>query len=74
MIRRAFWFLLGVAAGVYSALWVRRTAEDVSERLTPAAVAEQTVRIVSALLRAMISGIGYLVEAATDRTKTGPSI
>ena len=38
MMRRLFWFFLGVVAGASAVIWARRTAESVAERLTPSAL------------------------------------
>lgn len=58
-MRRLFWFLLGVVAGIYGTLWVRNTASDLSQRLSPSAILEQVVEVVRAMVervRAAVTG------------------
>jgi hypothetical protein len=38
MVRRMFWFVLGVLAGIYGTAWLKRKATELGERLTLASV------------------------------------
>lgn len=49
-MRRIFWFLLGAIAGASAVIWVRRKAELVAERLTPAALLAELRNVVSLLV------------------------
>ncbi len=49
-MRRLFWFVVGVVAGIYGTLWVRNTASDLSQRLSPSAILEQVVEVVRAVV------------------------
>ena len=46
MLRRLFWFVLGVVAGIYGTLWVRNAASEISQRLSPSAILEQVVEVI----------------------------
>lgn len=48
-MRRVFWFFLGVFAGASAVVWVRRKAESVAERLTPAALFEELRNVATVL-------------------------
>lgn len=39
MMKRLFWFVLGVLAGVYAMSWGKKKATAVAESLTPEAIA-----------------------------------
>ena len=51
MMRRLFWFLLGVVAGITGMKWMRRKAGEIAEKLTPAAVFETLVDLVKLVVR-----------------------
>lgn len=70
MIRRTFWFVVGLVSGVYATLWVRRTAEEVSERLTPTALVDQVIHVLRSLVQAAISGVGFVVDTVGERNRT----
>ncbi|MGA0862896.1 MAG: hypothetical protein ACO3RB_03295 [Ilumatobacteraceae bacterium] len=48
-MRRMFWFFLGAVAGASAVVWVRRKAESVAEKLTPAALFEELRHIATVL-------------------------
>ncbi len=51
MMRRFFWFMLGVVAGITGMKWMRRKAGEIAEHLTPAAVFETLVDLVKLIVR-----------------------
>lgn len=60
-MRRLFWFLVGVIAGIYGTLWVRNTASDLSQRLSPSAILEQVIEVLRQgwiRLQAAVTGSG----------------
>lgn len=72
MMRRLFWFVLGALSGVYATVWVRRTAGEMAEKLSPSAVADQVLHVLKALAKAAMSGAGALVDVVSERV-SGPS-
>lgn len=50
-MRRFFWFMLGVVAGITGMKWMRRKAGEIAEKLTPAAVFNTLVDLVTLLAR-----------------------
>lgn len=50
-MRRFFWFLLGVVAGITGMKWMRRKAGEIAEKLTPTAVFETLVDLVKLIVR-----------------------
>lgn len=72
MIRRTFWFLVGLVSGIYATIWARRKAEQVSERLTPSAIADQVLGVLKAVVTAAVSGVGFLIETASSRGAEQP--
>lgn len=67
MIRRFFWFLVGLVSGVYATIWVRRTVDDVADKLSPTALVDQVIHVLKALATAAMSGAGFLVETVSNR-------
>lgn len=51
MMRRLFWFMLGVIAGIIGMKWMRRKAGEIAEKLTPTAVFETLVDLVKLVVR-----------------------
>lgn len=51
MMRRLFWFMLGVVAGITGMKWMRRKAGEIAEKLTPTAVFETLVDLVKLIVR-----------------------
>ncbi len=51
MMRRFFWFTLGVVAGITGMKWMRRKAGEIAEKLTPTAVFETLVDLVKLVVR-----------------------
>lgn len=51
MMRRLFWFMLGVIAGITGMKWMRRKAGEIAEKLTPTAVFETLVDLVKLVVR-----------------------
>jgi hypothetical protein len=51
MMRRFFWFMLGVVAGITGMKWMRRKAGEIAEKLTPTAVFETLVDLVKLVVR-----------------------
>lgn len=58
MIRRLFWFCVGVVAGVYGTLQVRRAADGIAERLS-----------LESVLRTAVSAIQFIVRTLTDAVR-----
>ena len=50
-MRRLFWFMLGVVAGITGMKWMRRKAGELAEKLTPTAVFETLVDLVKLVVR-----------------------
>ena len=50
-MRRFFWFMLGVVAGITGMKWMRRKAGEIAEKLTPTAVFETLVDLVKLVVR-----------------------
>lgn len=68
MMKRLFWFVVGVCAGVYGARQVRRASDGIAERLTMESLVNavlSTVRRVARWVSDMVSGTG---PDNTDRT------
>lgn len=72
MIRRSFWFVLGVLAGAYGVVWARRNIENVSRHLTPTALLEEAVKVVTALARGIVSTVSRIVDAVRDGAGSAP--
>jgi hypothetical protein len=66
-MRRLFWFLLGIVAGIYGTLWVRNTASDLSQRLSPSAILEQVVEV----LRTLVERVKTAVVGSSGPDSTG---
>lgn len=55
MMKRLFWFVLGVAAGAYGVLWGRRKASEVADSITPQAVATLVIDAVRSVIRRLVA-------------------
>lgn len=51
MMKRLFWFLLGVVAGAYAMTWGKKKATEVAESLTPEAIARSLFDAAKTLVR-----------------------
>ena len=75
-MRRLFWFFLGVVAGIYGTLWVRDTASDLSQRLTPSAILEQVVEVLRSVFErvkaAVVGSAGPSGSTGSDAAGTPP--
>ena len=58
MMRRLFWFVLGVVSGAYAVLWVRRKATVIGEKLT-----------LSAILHAVLDAVKFLLDKLIELLK-----
>lgn len=54
MIRRLFWFTLGVFTGAYGIVQARKKAGEIAEHLTPSAVLNAVLDLLTALTRRVI--------------------
>lgn len=58
MMRRLFWFALGVVSGAYGVLWVRQKATAIGEKLT-----------LSAILHAVLDAVKFLLDKLIELLK-----
>ncbi|MEY3806448.1 MAG: hypothetical protein RIR69_1260 [Actinomycetota bacterium] len=58
MIRRLFWFALGVISGIYATLWSRRKVTEIGERLT-----------VTSILNALLDAVKFLFDKLIELLK-----
>ena len=70
MMRRLFWFLSGAAAGASIVVWVKRTITSVSEKMTPANIAD----LISSAVRRMVMGISDAASLLIDRYRNRNSL
>lgn len=54
MIRRLFWFTLGVFTGAYGIVQARKKAGEIAEHLTPAAILNAVLDLLTSLTRRVI--------------------
>ena len=73
MMRRMFWFLSGAVAGASIVVWVKRTIVSVSEKLTPAHIADAIAVGVRRSIMALSDGVLSLIDAYRNRETTGPA-
>ena len=71
MMRRLFWFVSGAIAGASVVVWVKRTIVSVSEKLTPANIADAIVAGVRRSLSAVSDGVVSLINAYRNREASG---
>lgn len=55
MMKRLFWFLAGVVAGVYAVTFGKKKATEVAESLTPEAIARSLFDAARGLIRRAIA-------------------
>lgn len=64
-MKRLFWFVVGMAAGVSGYLWLKRTMADLADKITPGnlarAAGEQSVRVFGRAGRAFNAAIDELL-------------
>ena len=66
-MRRLFWFVSGAVAGASIVVWVQRAITSVSEKLTPANIADAIVAGIRRGILALSDGVMSLVDAYRDR-------
>jgi hypothetical protein len=71
MMRRLFWFVSGAVTGATIVVWVKRTIVSVSEKLTPAHIADAIAAGVRRSIMALSDGVLSLVDAYRNRESTG---
>jgi len=67
MMRRMFWFVSGAVAGASIVVWVKRTIVSVSEKLTPAHIADAIAAGVRRSIMALSDGVLSLIDTYRDR-------
>lgn len=55
VMRRMFWFVLGVITGVTGVLWVRRKAIEAAEKMTPSAILSVLIDSAKSLISRLIA-------------------
>ena len=63
MMRRLFWFVSGAAAGASLVVWLKRTIASVSEKMTPANIAD----VVAAGVRRVVLGLSDVVTSLVEQ-------
>jgi hypothetical protein len=71
MMRRMFWFVSGAVAGASVVVWIKRTIVSVSEKLTPANIADAIVAGLRRSLAARSDGVVSLINAYRNREASG---
>jgi hypothetical protein len=71
MMRRMFWFVSGAVAGASIVVWVKRTIVSVSEKLTPAHIADAIAAGVRRSIMALSDGVLSLIDTYRNRESTG---
>lgn len=66
-MRRLFWFVSGAVAGASIVVWVKRTIVSVSEKLTPAHIADAIAAGVRRSVTALSDGVLSLIDAYRNR-------
>ena len=72
-MRRMFWFVSGAVAGASIVVWVKRTIVSVSEKLTPAHIADAIATGVRRSIMALSDGVLSLIDAYRNREASGPA-
>jgi hypothetical protein len=67
MMRRLFWFVSGAVAGASIVLWVQRTITSVSEKLTPANIADSIAAGIRRSVIALSDGVMSLIDKYRNR-------
>ena len=73
MMRRIFWFVSGAVAGASIVVWVKRTIVSVSEKLTPAHIADAIAAGVRRSVMAVSDGLVSLIDTFRNREASRPS-
>lgn len=74
MMRRIFWFMSGVVAGASIVVWIKRTITSVSEKLTPAHIADAIAAGARRSVTALSDGVLSLIDSYRNReTSRSPS-
>jgi hypothetical protein len=58
VMRRMFWFVLGVISGVSGVLWVRRKAIAAAEKMTPSAILSVLIDSAKSLVTRLVALYG----------------
>jgi hypothetical protein len=72
-MRRLFWFVSGAVAGASIVVWVKRTIVSVSEKLTPAHIADAIAAGVRRSVMAVSDGLVSLIDTFRNREASRPS-
>lgn len=72
-MRRMFWFVSGAIAGASIVVWVKRTIVSVSEKLTPAHIADAIATGVRRGVMALFDGVVSLIDTYRNREGSRPS-
>jgi hypothetical protein len=67
MMRRMFWFVSGAIAGAGIVVWVKRAIVSVSEKMTPAHIADAIASGVRRGVMAVSDGVLSLIDAYRNR-------
>jgi len=73
MMRRMFWFVSGAVAGASIVVWLKRTIASVSEKLTPAHIADAIASAVRRGVMALSDGAMSLIDAYRNRNASDPA-
>jgi len=73
MMRRMFWFVCGAIVGASAVVWVKRTIVTVSEKLTPANIADAITAGLRRSVVALSDGVMSLIDAYRNREDSGPA-
>jgi len=66
-MRRLFWFVSGAVTGASIVVWVKRTIVSVSEKLTPAHIADAIATGIRRGVMALFDGATSLIDAYRNR-------
>ncbi|MEY3558678.1 MAG: hypothetical protein RL374_1384 [Actinomycetota bacterium] len=72
-MRRLFWFVSGAVAGASIVLWVQRTITSVSEKLTPANIADAIAAGLRRSVIALSDGVMSLIDTYRNREASASS-
>lgn len=70
VMRRMFWFVLGVISGVVGVLWVRRKAVAAAEKMTPSAILSVLIDSAKSLVARLLAL--YSKSSAIDSSPVPP--
>ena len=71
MMRRMFWFVSGAIAGAGIVVWVKRAIVSVSEKMTPAHIADAIATGVRRGVMALFDGVVSLIDTYRNREASG---